>query len=242
MKLICIYKEPIKGDGRLFPRDIRNYLASITKEDTEAHNAIMNHNNRQAEIIFSMPNRKSFAIFSYVGGNGSKRVFETIEKRIKENPNIRIGNVSIQADKVFHTDFKFTRFECGMYERLLKTPLIIAKTKEELEECIAHTKGGNVDKKWLEDYTAKKIKELIRVMARDWFGNEALFDEELENTIIAYKDLKYSPVRYKKGGVIFPAVKGTIISNRFLPNFIGYKCGMGFGELASLKEMERRSR
>ena len=76
-------------------------------------------------------------------------------------------------------------------------------------------------------------------MSRDWFDEEDEMQEIMEDTIILFKDLEYTPIKYKNNEY-YPAIRGTIISNKYLPLFIGYKSGLGFGELSTLKEMDRR--
>jgi len=79
MKLVAIYEHPLKGKERFFPRDIRNYIASIMKDDKEIHSAIMGHERKQPTFIFSMPNRKSFGIFSFLKGKKIKEMMNLIK-------------------------------------------------------------------------------------------------------------------------------------------------------------------
>lgn len=240
MKLITIYKNPIEGDGRLLPRDIRNYIASICKTDKELHAMVMSHEHKQPTFIFSMPNRKSFGIYTFKKDTRTKGALNRLKQLIIANPNIMIKNVSVVAQKVFTAPFEFTRFEYGFEERRLRTPLIIASTEFEYAMCAKHTKE-NFDQAWLEKYVADKIKEVTILMCRDWYGQEEADRVEamLEEGIILFKDLVYSPIQYKEN-LYYPAVRGTIISNFQLPLYIGYKCGLGYGELSSMKEMDRR--
>jgi len=240
MKLVTIYKNPIQGTGRLLPRDIRNYIASISKEDKVLHDIVMSHKNKQPVFIFSMPNRKSFAIYTFKTDTRTKSALNRLKQLIIDNPKIDINGVSVKADRVFSSSYDFTRFEYGFEERRLRTPLIIASAEFEYALCAKHTKE-NFDQKWLESYVADKIKEVTVLMCRDWYGQEEADRVEvmLEEVIILFKDLEYSPIKYKEN-LYYPAVRGTIISNIHLPMFIGYKSGLGYGELSSLKEMDRR--
>jgi len=241
VKLVTIYKEPLKGDERLYPRDVRNYIASIMQGDPEVHSIIMGHERKQPTFIFSMPNRKSFGIYSFKRGNKIKEMMNLIKKRIEENPVLKIGGANASVGRVYTTPFEFTRFEDGLFERRLRTPLIIASAEFEYAECRKLSADGTVDMAWLKKFTTGKIKETISLMARDWFDEEEQVDEIMEETIILLKDLEYTPIKYKEGQY-FPAVRGTIISNKALPLFIGYKSGLGYGELSSLKEMDRRKK
>jgi len=240
MKLVGIYKNPIKGDKRLFPRDIRNYIASISKEDETLHKMIMGHESKQPTFIFSMPNRKSFAIYTFKKDTHTIGAMNRLKALISKNPNINIKDVSLTVKEAFTSAFDFTRFEYGFEERRLRTPLIIAATEFEYAMCAKHTKE-DFDQVWLEKYVADKIKEIIVLTCKDWYGQEEADKVEvmLEEAIILFKDLEYCPIKYKEN-LYYPAVRGTIISNVHLPMFIGYKSGLGYGELSSLKEMDRR--
>lgn len=244
MKLIVLYKKPLEGNSRLLPRDIRNYIASILKDsdqkdEKEAHEVIMAHQNVQPTFIFSMPNRKSFCIYSFKKDPKTKRMMNAIKECIQKNQTLKINNVNAEVKEVFIARAEYTRFESGLFERRLRTPLVIAAAEFEYAICRKFSEEGKVDMAKLKKYTEKKIKETIGLMARDWFDTEEEVLELMEDTTIMFKDLEYTPIPYKKGEY-YPAVKGTIISDRNLPLFIGYKSGLGYGELSSLKEMDRR--
>lgn len=241
MKLIGIYQEPLKKGKRIMPRDVRNYLASITQNDTELHDIIMGHERKQPTFIYSMPNQKSFCVYSFKRGKRIKDMMELMKKRVAENPFIKIGGLSAEVGRVYTRPFDFTQFEDGIFERKLRSPMVIAAGVNEYAECRKHMidKDGPVDIDWLKKFTAQKIKETVALMARDWFDEEDEIKEIMEDTILIFKDLRYFPIKYNDTQN-FPAVTGTIISNKKLPMFIGYKSGMGYGELSSLKEMDRK--
>jgi len=241
MKLIGIFKAPIQGDTRLLPRDIRNYVASIIKDDKDIHSIIMGHERKQPTFIFSMPNRKSFGIYTFKNDAKTKAMMGIIKKRIQENPVLKINGISAEIKEAFTANYDFTQLEGGLFERRLRTPLIIASAEFEYAICRKLSADGKVDMSKLKKYTADKIRETVALMARDWFDKEEEILEVMEDTTIMFKDLEYTPIKYKEGQY-FPAVRGTIICDRNLPLFLGYKSGLGFGELSTIKEMQRRSK
>lgn len=239
MKLIVRYSKPLQGEDRLLPRDIRNYVASITKEDDDVHNEIMGHKRIQPTFIFPMGNRKSFAIYTFKEDAKTKKMMQTIKKRINENKELRLNGVKVTIASVEEAVYKFTNFEEGLLERRLRSPLVIAKAEYEYAICRKLSEGDEVNMTELKKYTASKIKDTICVMARDWFDTEEETRLLLEDATIMFKDLEYTPIEYKKG-FFYPAVRGTILCDVKLPQFIGYLSGLGYGELSTMKEMDRR--
>jgi len=244
MKIVAIYKKPLKGDDRLFPRDIRNYVASICRNDADVHEELMAHKRVQPTFIFAMPNRKSFAIYSFKRDQKTKDMMVTIRKRIEENSNIRVNGVSADVGKArLQWGDHFSSFREGVTERRLRSPLIIASQEFEYAICRKLSVDGKVDYQKLEEFAIEKIKETVWLMARDWYGEdeaEAIRDI-LDSANISFKEIEYTPIKYKENEY-YPAVRGIILSDIELPQFIGYKAGLGYGELDTLKEMERRSR
>jgi len=241
VKLIVVYEEPLKGKERLFPRDIRNYIASITKGD-EVHNEIMGHHRKQPTFIFSMPNRKSFCIYTFKSDENTHKMMKSIVKRVMENREIKLAGVNLMVKKAYTSPYEFSLLRSGLFERRLRSPMIIASQEFEYAICRKFSNGG-VDKKALERFTREKIKETVVLMARDWFGEERaeVVSEIMEDTMIMFKELEYTPIKYKENEY-YPAVRGTIICDVELPHFIGYKSGLGYGELSTLKEMDRRKK
>jgi len=241
MKLICTYEEPLKGQQRLFPRDIRNYINSIIpQEQKELKEFFAWHEKKTPPVIYTMPNRKSFAILTYKKDKKTKEFFDQVIKLIKENTKLSFAktNVSATIKEVFTVKQDYCRFQNGFTERKLRTPLMMSD-KRTYHIAKKASSGDVLDVKEIEGLARETIKRSIVEAYRDWFGKE--FNEELmEDIMIMFKnDLEYHVVKYKEGEY-FPAIRGTIVSNVELPDFIGYKIGMGYGELMGLKEMQRR--
>ena len=238
MKLVVIYEKPILGNKRLYPRDIRNYIGAITKEDEPLNKIAMWHKNMQPPLIYSMPNRKSFAIYSFLPKNKIEKDLEAIKKCILKNKEIHIKGINLKVKEVFIADYEYTEFQNGYFERNLMTPMIIASSNQEYRRARMLSQNNEINHSELEKMMTDTIKESIRFQHKDWFNQD---DVEIEDLMLIYKDVKYMAFEYKKDQW-YPAVRATIISNKMLPHFLGYKSGLGFGELASMKIMDNRKK
>lgn len=232
MKLIVLYEKELVGNQRLFPRDIRNYIGSISSDADKEYT--MWHKREIPHLIYMMPNRKGFAIVSYKDDDFTKELFNRIQSSVKDNKNISFKNGSIKTSvkEAYIIKYDYKNMIPQYEERRLKTPMIM----RQFQRAKSITRNVDaVDKKELERLVTDEIKESITYMNREWIGKEV----DLDDLMLVYKDLKYTVVKYKDDQY-FPAVYGTIISNKKLPDFIGYNVGMGYGELEQKKVTQRR--
>ena len=234
MKLIVLYEKELVGSQRLFPRDIRNYIGSIsTNKDKEF---TMWHKREIPHIIYMMPNRKGFAIVSYRNDDFTKELFQRILSSIKQNPDISFkkGNISTSVKEAYIVNYGYKEMVPQFEERRLKTPMLM----RQFQRAKSITRDvKNIDIRKLERLVTDEVKESIIYMNREWLEKEV----DLDDLMLIYKDLKYVVIKYKDDHY-FPAVYGTIISNKKLPDFVGYNVGMGYGELEQKKVTERRGR
>lgn len=224
MKLVVIYDE--KPEHKLLPRDIRNIMGSLTKDEPEVNKLVMWHERKQPPLIYTLPTYSSFAIISYLETDEVKNALEFIKNKLKKDGALKLSNSSVKIKNAYIADYHYTRFSEGFYERKLKSPMVLGASAGEYARARELSKDG-VDIEKLKSFAVDTIKESIRFQNRDWFNKE---DFEVDDIMIMFKDIRYTVVKYKDNEN-YPAVFGTIISNRNLPDFIGYKCGMGYGEL-----------
>jgi len=232
MKLIVLYEKQLIGIQRLFPRDIRNYIGSISSEEDKEYT--MWHKREIPHIIYTMPNRKGFAIISYKEDEFTKKLFERIKNSINENPNISFAknNIQVKVKEAYIIDYKYPKSIAKFEQRLLKTPMLM----RQFARAKSITRGvKEINIPDLEKLVIDEIKESITYMNKKWFDK----DVDLSDLMLIFKDLKYIVVKYKEDQY-FPAIQGSIISNQKLPDFIGYNIGLGYGELERVKNTERR--
>lgn len=232
MKLIVLYDKPLIGNQRLFPRDIRNYIGSISSEEDKEFT--MWHKRELPHILYTMPNRKGFAIVSYKDDDFTKKLFERIKTNIQNNPNINFqnNNIQVKVKEAYIIDYGYTNFKPQFEERLLKTPMLMRQFAR-AKSITRDVKDINIQD--LEKLVTDEIKESISYMYKNWFDK----DIDLSDLMLVYKDLKYLVVKYKDDQY-FPAIQGTIIANKKLPDFVGYNIGLGYGELERKKNTDRR--
>ncbi len=232
MKLIVLYEKELVGKQRLFPRDIRNYIGSISSDEDKEYT--MWHKREIPHLIYMMPNRKGFAIVSYKDDDFTKELFDRILSSIKENQEISFkeNNIKTKVKEAYIINYGYTRFTPQYEERKLKTPMIM----RQFQRAKSITRDvDKIDMRELERLVTDEIKESITYMNQEWF-NETV---DLDDLMLVYKDLKYVVIKYNDNQY-FPAVYATIISNKKLPDFIGYNIGMGYGELEQKKVTLRR--
>jgi len=234
MKLIVLYDNELKGKQRIFPRDIRNYIGSISNEEDKEYT--MWHKREIPHLIYMMPNRKGFAIVSYKDDEFTKQLFERILETIKKNPTINFqkGNIKTNIKEAYIINYNYVQMKDQFEERRLKTPMLM----RQFERAKSITRDvKEIDQRALEKLVIDEIKESIIYMNKSWFDK----DINLDDLMLVFKDLKYIVVKYKDDQY-FPAVYGTIISNKKLPDFIGYNIGLGYGELEQKKVTQRRGK
>lgn len=234
MKLVVTYKKPLDGI-KYTPHDIRNLLGSLTKEIPEVNKVIMWHERKQSPIIYSIPNYRGFAIITYLDTPEIHHVFEVLKTKLQEFATITMKGANVAIKEVFIAKFRYTDFRDGLYERKIRTPLVLGSSKWEYKRARELSKDGKVDMEELKRFTVDTIKESIKFQNRDWFNKE---DFEVEDLMLIFKDLEYVVIEYKPKE-FYAAVRGVIICNKRLPDFLGYKCGMGYGELQNIKEARR---
>lgn len=232
MKLIVLYEKELTKNQRVFPRDIRNYIGSISSDEDKEYT--MWHKREIPHLIYMMPNRKGFAIVSYKDDDFTKGLFQRILSSVQQNPNISFknGNINTKVKEAFIINYGYKEMRPQYEERRLKTPMLM----RQFQRAKSITRDvKNIDIRELERLVTDEIKESIIYMNREWIGK----DVDLDDLMLVYKDLKYIVVKYKDDQY-FPAVYGTIIANKKLPDFVGYNVGMGYGELEQKKVTLRR--
>jgi len=234
MKLIVLYEKHLVGKQKLLPRDIRNYIGSISSDDDKEFT--MWHKREIPHLIYMMPNRKGFAIVSYRDDDFTKALFDRILSAIKQNTQINFhkNNIKTEVKEAYIINYGYSNLTPQYEERRLKTPMLMRQFQR--AKSITSDRN-NINAQELEKLVSDEIKESIAYMNREWLDK----DIDLDDLMLVYKDLQYTVIKYNDTQY-FPAVYGTIISNKKLPDFIGYNVGLGYGELEQKKITQRRGK
>lgn len=221
MKVIFYYDKPLANP--LSPRDIRNLVASCLP-DGEIKERLMNKrkdSNSQSEYIYPIPSYKNFEILSY---KNDREALEEIEKYlVGKTVSIR-GNDSkiikcrLKEEEVYNIPTR------GLNVYKTKTPIIVSTN--DIEHKIAHNeqKNGNYGaflKNRIERITTKQMKDIFGVD----FNIEDLQINMIDCKVRTITPDRTKPDKYYQGYIC------KFISNYDLPRFLGYKSGLGYGEI-----------
>lgn len=212
MKIIVGTKQEIPKS--ILPRDVRNYVGSIV--DEEYKDFFMWHEHKQPPVIYIKPYKKGFEIVFYF--NDFKAINHLINK-IKENRNfygIEINNVWSKEESLIPP---IKLLEPIIYTT--RTPLIVGVNS--IEWGITNNIKDNEEK--LKDYLVYKIKDSIAHQLKEYIG----VDIDTKDIKIDIKDYRFFYYNYKNS--FYPAFNTSFESNYQLPRFVGYKIGLGFGEI-----------
>ncbi len=218
MKINITTKDNIK---KISARDVRNYIASITKNDAEINKVVLSHDPKDKHLIFVKPYHHNCVIIDYYN---RYNLDEKIAKAIRSNT------------KFFHTviqDVEVSPFEyiipvkqtCSL-EYGTRTPIVLTANNNEIR--FVYHLYKHQDKKKIESMLQTRINRSIQ------FAIKRLLN------IDYYPDVRISLVDYYLQNIIFEtsegvkepfAIKANFISNTNLPQFVGYKNGYGWGQI-----------
>ena len=218
MKVIVGTKQEIPKS--VLPRDVRNYVGSIV--DDRYKDFFMWHEHKQPPVIYAKPFRKGFEIIFYF--NDFDAITHLMEK-IKENRNfygVEISKVWSKEESLI-PPIKTT--EPITYTT--RSPLIVGTNPVEW----GITNNIKNDKEKLKEYLIYKIKDTISHQLKEYIGIEV----DLKDVQITVQECKFFFQKYKESS--YPAFTATFESNYQLPRFVGYKIGLGYGEIYKKREV-----
>ena len=220
MKLVVRTDKIIK---ELYSRDIRNFIGSIV--DEEFKDTVLWHKKVPPELIYVKPFRFGFEVLSWK--NRMDLLYHLYEK-IKDK-SINIKGIKANIENSFFKEEGFNIPQKGLYFYYTRTPIILSVNPVEYKIVYACNMQKQQDD--LIRYIKKRIKYSIIYNAKHYFDLDINLDDL--NLIIERQDIRL--VDYKNGGKKFQAVFLKIASNYSLPRFVGYKIGLGWGELIEKK-------
>ena len=206
----------LKDAGGFKPRDVRNYVGSIV--DEKYKDLAMWHKNATPELIYVKPFRESFEIIS---NKNDISLMSHIAEKIEDHPNF----YGKKIERVWLKNEQFNFPQRGLTTYTTRTPIIIGTNEKEIGISFACKVKNNMED--LTRYIAHRIKSDAEYQIKNWFGLDLKIDDF---SIISISNLKQLFLDYKDG-VKVPAVTMDFVSNFRLPRFVGYKIGLGWGEI-----------
>lgn len=206
----------LKDAGGFKPRDVRNYVGSIV--DEKYKDLAMWHKNATPELIYVKPFKESFEIIS---NKNDISLISHIAEKIEDHPNF----YGKKIERVWLKNEQFNFPQRGLTTYMTRTPIIIGTNEKEIGISFACKVKNNMDD--LTRYIAHRIKSDAEYQIKNWFGLDLKINDF---SIISISNLKQLFLDYKDG-VKVPAVTMDFVSNFRLPRFVGYKIGLGWGEI-----------
>ncbi len=203
------------------PRDIRNLLGSIV--DNEFKDEVMWHKRKPPKIIYAKPYKKGFEIINYI--NDYRLMHHILKKLESIKNNIFLGGKKIKIEDIELKSEDFTIPQPGLYFYQTRTPIILSTNPVEYKIVYA---TNTQNKKDLIKYIQHRIIHSTKLFAKEYFNIDLDYLDDL-NLIIQENDIRL--VDYKEGLKKYQAVYLKLASNYSLPRFVGYKIGLGWGEL-----------
>ena len=206
----------LKDAGGFKPRDVRNYVGSIV--DEKYKDLAMWHKNATPELIYVKPFKESFEIIS---NKNDISLISHIAEKIEDHPNF----YGKKIERVWLKNEQFNFPQRGLTTYMTRTPIIIGTNEKEIGISFACKVKNNMED--LTRYIAHRIKSDAEYQIKNWFGLDLKINDF---SIISISNLKQLFLDYKDG-VKVPAVTMDFVSNFRLPRFVGYKIGLGWGEI-----------
>lgn len=212
MKVIVGTKQEIPKS--ILPRDVRNYVGSIV--DDRYKDFFMWHEHKQPPIIYAKPFKKGFEIIFYY--NGFEAISHLMDK-IKENKSF----YGVEINKIWNKEESLIPPIKTMKQitYTTRTPLIVGTNS--VEWGIVNNIKNDEEK--LKEYLVYKIKDTISHQLKEYIG----INVDLNDMQLNIKEYKFFFQKYKESS--YPAFTATFKSNYQLPRFVGYKIGLGYGEI-----------
>jgi hypothetical protein len=198
------------------PRDVRNYVGSIV--DEKYKDLAMWHKNTTPELIYVKPFKDSFEIIS---NKNDISLISHIADKIEDNPNF----YGKKIERVWLKSEQFNFPQRGLTSYITRTPIIIGTNEREIGVSYACKVKNDID--GLVSFVTHRIKSDMEYQIKNWFGLDLRVDEF---KILSVSEFKQLFLDYKDG-VKVPAVTMNFTSNFRLPRFVGYKIGLGWGEI-----------
>ena len=211
-------------------RDIRNFIGSIANEKDK--DFVMYHGNGLSPVIYSKPYRNIFEITFAKSDEQSINVIGDLANKLNSGNFLcygeRINKVDVSYDNYLSFEDKK---EMVFYKS--RTPFVLGVNNTEYK--ILFNVSQKSDKTDFIKYLKRRIIDSVIFQAKEYLNSELPLDllDKIEiyfqnqNNQFVFKNIKYKDK-------ILPVMYLSFISNHRLPEFLGYKMGLGFGQIFNI--------
>ena len=211
-------------------RDIRNFIGSIANEKDK--DFVMYHGNGLSPVIYSKPYRNIFEITFAKSDEQSINVIGDLANKLNSKNFLcygeRINKVDVSYDNYLSFEDKK---EMVFYKS--RTPFVLGVNNTEYK--ILFNVSQKSDKTDFIKYLKRRIIDSVIFQAKEYLNSELPLDllDKIEiyfqnqNNQFVFKNIKYKDK-------ILPVMYLSFISNYRLPEFLGYKMGLGFGQISNV--------
>ena len=211
-------------------RDIRNFIGSIANEKDK--DFVMYHGNGLSPVIYSKPYRNIFEITFAKSDEQSINVIGDLANKLNS------GNFLCYGEKINKVDVSYDNYlsfedkkEMVFYKS--RTPFVLGVNNTEYK--ILFNVSQKSDKTDFIKYLKRRIIDSVIFQAKEYLNSELPLDllDKIEiyfqnqNNQFVFKNIKYKDK-------ILPVMYLSFISNYRLPEFLGYKMGLGFGQIFNI--------
>ena len=224
-KIIVEFKN--KSNEELSSRDIRNLVGAIV--DEEYKDIFMWHKHKFPPFLYQKPRKNSFALYTYKDEELKKEI-EHVVGKLATLGSFTISGKTFAIDSVRVRDGFSITLNGGFYKYITRTPVIVGiRLDDRLKEALQSD-----DADLHNEYMSDAIGDCLRQQILDWHDVEVDLSE-LEITVTKPNLYKYEYVESDGRKKYFTAFRGEFLSNMMLPEFIGYKIGLGYGCIKHIK-------
>ncbi len=211
-------------------RDIRNFIGSIADEKDK--DFVMYHGKGLSPVIYSKPYRNIFEIIFAKSDEQSINVIGDLANKLNS------GNFVCYGEKINKVDVSYDNYlsfadkkEMVFYKS--RTPFVLGVNNTEYK--ILFNVSQKSDKTDFIKYLKRRIIDSVIFQAKEYLNSELPLDllDKIEiyfqnqNNQFVFKNIKYKDK-------ILPVMYLSFISNYRLPEFLGYKMGLGFGQISNV--------
>jgi len=230
LQVVRIDYSRFRGEGLLTQRDIRALVLKFIPENNEYYRLLNWHERSVPRIVYAKPGNSYTLIYSTIPD-----VAEYVANKIhKTLVYVNGKKVAIKGARVKKVKFVVEELNDSVYMYKTRTNIITAvnDTEWKINTAVKH-RGGieNLEN----DVLANILKRTITHIYDEWFG----FEPDVENLRVRIVSGKHFLDHTYKEGEKFPSWGGYFFCNYALPPFVGYKIGLGMGEVLLKAELPK---